>query len=349
MKRHNLLILGNLLSKTTGTRSVGEELAYHLCQRRWVVNGSSKHRNKLLKLLDMLLTIIRYKRWYDVVYIEVYSGSAFIWAELCSLLLVMIKKPIVLTLHGGNLPSFSLRWPGRVQRVLERAASVTTPSSYIQSSLKPLRNDIILLRNAVELDSYVFRKRNQPLPKIAWLRAFHSIYNPCMVVESVTLLQEDYPQVEVTMYGPDKQDGSLEAVEALTRKMRFSNKIHIAGSIPKTKVPEELASHDIFLNTTTAESFGVAVMEAAALGMCIVTTDVGELPYIWTHEYDALLVPSGDAEAMANAVRRILTEPGLAERLSKNARAKAEQFDWSCILPQWETLLNEVIEKHYHG
>jgi len=42
---------------------------------------------------------------------------------------------------------------------------------------------------------------------------------------------------------------------------------------------------------------------------------------------------------MAAAVRRVLTEPGLAERLSRNARKKAEGFDWSVLLPQWERLL----------
>jgi glycosyltransferase involved in cell wall biosynthesis len=45
---------------------------------------------------------------------------------------------------------------------------------------------------------------------------------------------------------------------------------------------------------------------------------------------------------MATAVRRILREPRLAERLSRNARAKAQQFDWAVILPQWEALLLEV-------
>jgi glycosyltransferase involved in cell wall biosynthesis len=83
-------------------------------------------------------------------------------------------------------------------------------------------------------------------------------------------------------------------------------------------------------------------MEAAALGMCIVTTNVGELPHIWTHEHDALLVPPKDPKAMADAIRRILTEPELAERLSRNARAKAEQFDWSIILPQWEAILMKL-------
>jgi glycosyltransferase involved in cell wall biosynthesis len=62
------------------------------------------------------------------------------------------------------------------------------------------------------------------------------------------------------------------------------------------------------------------------------------------HDADALLVPPNDSKAMAGAVRRVLTEPGLAERLSRNARRKAEGFDWQAVLPQWESLFAEILE-----
>jgi len=53
-------------------------------------------------------------------------------------------------------------------------------------------------------------------------------------------------------------------------------------------------------------------------------------------------VPPDDPEAMAAAVRRILTEAGLARRLSQNARAKAKLHDWSVVLPQWKSLFRAV-------
>jgi len=55
-----------------------------------------------------------------------------------------------------------------------------------------------------------------------------------------------------------------------------------------------------------------------------------------------LLVEPDDPVSMAAAVRRILTEPQLAERLSRNARLKAEQFDWPMISSKWESLLIAV-------
>jgi len=66
------------------------------------------------------------------------------------------------------------------------------------------------------------------------------------------------------------------------------------------------------------------------------------VPYLLKYESDSLLVPANSPEAMAAAVSRILTEPGLADRLSQSARAKSEKYDWNVVLPQWETLLRSV-------
>lgn len=81
-----------------------------------------------------------------------------------------------------------------------------------------------------------------------------------------------------------------------------------------------------------------------ACGLCIVSTDVGGIPFLLQHERNALLVGESDSSAMAGAVRRILTEPQLPERLSRNARRDAEPFDWSAIVPQWDALLHSVAQ-----
>ena len=61
---------------------------------------------------------------------------------------------------------------------------------------------------------------------------------------------------------------------------------------------------DIFLNTTGVDNAPVSVVEAMACGLCVVSTNVGGIPYLLEHEYDSLLVPSNDPAAMATAVRK---------------------------------------------
>jgi glycosyltransferase involved in cell wall biosynthesis len=82
-----------------------------------------------------------------------------------------------------------------------------------------------------------------------------------------------------------------------------------------------------------------------ACGLCVVSTNVGGIPYLLTHEQDALLVASENPVAMADAVERVLTEPGLAERLSGNARRTAAAFDWPEILHEWDALLTSIVDR----
>jgi len=208
-----------------------------------------------------------------------------------------------------------------------------------------LRPEIKWIPNGIELSQYVFQHRTTSKPVLVWLRAFHTIYAPEMAVEALRLLVAKFPAMKLIMVGPDKNDGTVQQFIAKVEKYKLSSQVRIVGKVPKGDVPYWLQQGDIFLNTTRVESFGVAVLEAAACGLPIVTTTAGELPYFWEHEVDALLVPPDDAEAMANAVERILTEPGLAGRLSANARKKAEGFDWSVVLPQWEALFEKVINQ----
>ena len=336
-----ILVVGNFLS-VKGMPGACEGLSDNLEQKGWRVTRTSSKLSRLARLSDMLVASGSKRSRYTVAAIEVYSGLAFSWAEIVCLVLRLMGKPYVLTLHGGGLADFARRWPRRVRQLLRSAEAVTTPSVFLQNSLRSVREDILYLPNALDLERYPFRLRANPLPRLCWLRSFHAIYNPTLAVKTLALLAADFPAIKLNMTGPDKGDGSLEAVSRLADELALEENIEITGAIAKSEVPRRMAEYDIFLNTTDYESFGISVMEAAVSGMCIVTTNVGELPYLWKDGHDALLVPPDDAEAMAAAVRRILTEPGLAERLSRNARRKAEQFDWSVILPQWESVLSSV-------
>jgi glycosyltransferase involved in cell wall biosynthesis len=87
-------------------------------------------------------------------------------------------------------------------------------------------------------------------------------------------------------------------------------------------------------------------MEGLASGLCVISTNVGGVPYLLDDGQDSLLVPPNDLDTMTAAVRRVLSEPGVAAQLSCNARAKAEQFDWSVVLPRWDKLLSEIAQKN---
>jgi len=343
MYNKSILIIGNFLSETViGLRSPSEDLAKELAGAGWRVITASSRNNRLGRVLDMLAITWRRRRDYTLALVDVYSGAAFYWAEGVYMILRMLGKPFILTLHGGNLPDFARRHPRRVRRLLAAAAVVTTPSNYLQKEMKVYGDGLCLLPNPLYLKAYPFRARVRPEPRLVWVRAFHSMYNPQLAPQVIARLSSEFPEIELIMLGPHKGDASLEQTRQVAEAVGVFNHIYFPGVAPKEKVPSWLSHADIFLNTTFVDNTPVSVMEAMACGLCVVSTLVGGIPYLVEHEKDALLVPPNDPEAMAAAVRRILREPGLAERLSRNARKKAEQFDWSLILPQWKKLIASV-------
>jgi glycosyltransferase involved in cell wall biosynthesis len=255
------------------------------------------------------------------------------------------KKPYILVLHGGRLPEFARRWPGRVRRLLSQARVVVTPSRMLQSAFQPIRPDIAWIPNGIHLDRYPFRLRQQAQPRLVWLRAFHQIYDPGLAVRVLAGILPANPEATLTMIGPDKGGGSLQAVKNLAEALGVAGRLHIPGAIAKQAVPEWLSRSDIFINTTRYESFGVAVVEAAACGLCIATTDAGELPLIWRDGEEVLFSPVGDAHRLTANVCKILTNPVDAARLSKHAQRRAAEYDWRSILPRWEELFMKIVRQ----
>lgn len=337
-----LLLVGNFLSASLHTRFVSEDLASRLEESGWKVQVTSTRRARLRRLLDFMATPWRLRATYDVANVEVYSGLSFLWAEAACAVLRAAGKPYVLTLHGGNLPAFARRWPRRVELLLKPAAAVAAPSRFLLEQLRPFRDDILLIPNAIELSEFEFRERRQPAPRLVWVRAFHSIYNPTLAPAVLARVAAVHPDARLVMIGSDKGDGSFQATCAAAERLGVSDRVQFPGGIPKSEIPSRLQEGDIFINTTNVDNTPVSVLEAMACGLCVVSTSVGGIPYMLRDGVDSLLVPPDDADAMAGAVSTLLSDPALAARISRAGRTMVENLDWKPVLAQWKELFTAV-------
>ena len=331
-----VLILGALHPVS---RSVAEELGMRLAASGWTVTMRSSRRSRAGRLLDTIGTAWRRRESYDAALIEVFSGLAFVLAEVASWTLRRARKPYVLALHGGALPAFAGRQPQRVHRLIRSAAAVTAPSTYLASAFGSPTSPVEIVPNPISVADFPFRVRDNPRPRLIWLRAFHRIYDPVLACHVLARLRPEYPQALLTMIGPDKRDGTLDRVRTAVRRLDLEGAVRIEGPVPRANVASWLADSDVFLNTTSIDNAPLSVLEAQACGLCVVSTNAGGLPHVLTNDADALLVPTGDPEALTAGVQRVLTEPGLGERLSRGARSNAIGHDWNVVLPRWQAIL----------
>ncbi|MEM9404776.1 MAG: glycosyltransferase family 4 protein [Acidobacteriota bacterium] len=341
-ERGRILLLGTFLSRRRSTRAVGEDLADRLQQRGWRVATASSFVHPLPRLLDSLAVILRRRSDYDVAHIDLYSGRAFQVAEACAGLLRRLDRPYLITLHGGGLADMASSEPNRVRALLSGALAVTSPSDFLREALAPLRPDIEVLPNPVPLENYTYRERASLRPKLLWLRAFADIYRPADAVRTVRTLRERGRDAEVHIIGPDKGGQALDEVKRERRGLE--RWVHLeADGIAKPEVAATFDTADIFLNTSSVDNTPVTVIEAMASGLPVVSTDAGGLKYLIRSGSDGLLVPVGDPHAMADAVERLLDEPGLGLALTRTARAKVERWDWRHVIVRWEELFLEAL------
>jgi glycosyltransferase involved in cell wall biosynthesis len=301
---------------------------------------SSTSLNRYARLVDINQTLLRHRREIDVVVADVYGGASFVVEDLLSLNARMMGLPLIFVIHGGTVPEFARQHPAWVRRVLSRADVLVAPSAFIIEGLADQGFAVRHIANVVDLSAYEFIRREQVRPCLFWMRSFHEIYNPEMAVRVLARLRESHPDARLIMAGSDK--GRQAAVEALAAELGVRASIEFPGFLKNEQKVAFGRKADIFINTSRIDNMPVALLEAGALGMPIVTTNVGGIPYLVSHETSALMVGDDDVEGMVAAIERLLASPELVGRLTGNGRRMAERSNWDVVRPQWEALFAEV-------
>ncbi len=281
--------------------------------------------------------------WHDVdlIVVAVFSGQSFWIAELATRLGRLTNKRIVLFLHGGNLPVFAPRHRRWVQRVFRRADRIVAPSGFLADAFRDWGYDVRIIPNVLFVDDYVYTERERARPALMWMRTFHEHYDPLMAVRVLERVARVHPDATLTMGGADH--GLLDATVAEARRLGVEDRIAFPGYMSTDAKRAAFAANDLFLTTNTVDNMPVSVLEAAASGLVSVATEVGGLPKLLHEGEDALLVPAGDDEAMADAVLTLIAEPRRFAAMSVKARQLALKSSWPEVLELWRDELELLL------
>ncbi len=340
-KNLSICIVGPLLGKNSGwVVSQGEILAQGLRKEGYLVFLTSSKVNRFFRLLDMIKSLIRWHRKIKIVILMVFSDLAFIWARIITWMVKRLRKPLILRLHGGNLPSFSFRHLSEVKRVFKRADNLMAPSYYLASFCEELGFKCEIIPNIIFIEKYPFRKREKIRPFLLWMRTFHYLYHPEMAIEVLEGLIKIYPEAKLTMAGQDK--GLLGTIKKLVELKGLSAKVRFVGFLEGVSKEREFNQHDIFLNTSRIDNMPLSLIEAAAFGLPIVSTNVGGIPYIFKHKETAMLRGRDDAKGIVEAIDTLIKDDNLVAFISTNARRLVEGYDWSVVKPKWEKVFKDL-------
>lgn len=163
-----------------------------------------------------------------------------------------------------------------------------------------------------------------------------------MMINAFSMLHKEYPEYKLRIIGDALNEEGIkvqESIEKQIKELRLVDSVELLPFSPN--VHEEILEDFMYVNSSDYEGISNAMLEAMAIGLPVVCTDcpIGGAHATIQNEENGMLVPVGDSKAMYQAMREIIEDKELAEKLSRNASKLRETLSLENIAKQWMELL----------
>jgi glycosyltransferase involved in cell wall biosynthesis len=289
-----------------------------------------------LQLADLLLRLPT--RRSAVVY-EAHAVEAVMYAE---------RAALYGTAERAD-PAKQERLRRRERRVWRRAGGVVTTTAGIRAAFEEAhgpRSRVRVVPNGCDVAA------DRAFPGLAAARPPRVLYAgqlyPWKGVDVLVDAIAQVPGARLVVLGGLDGEKDLARVRARVEACGLAARTEMPGTLPQAQVAAELARAAVvvvpFLRTAMTErhTSPLKAFEAMAAGRPIVASALPSSREFLRDEENALLVPPGDAAALAAALRRLLAEPSLAERLARTAWEEAPAYSWDARARALRQLFAEV-------
>ena len=263
--------------------------------------------------------------------------------------------PLVTTMHGGRYYAHHLRRrlalraaftvTGRVVAVSRDLAGHLSRDLWIPAGrittvgngVRPLRAEGSLVREELGLG-----------PEDRLMVAVGNLYpvkGHRHAVDGLALLQRPQRSLHLAIAGRGDQD---EALRAQAAALGVADRLHLLGL--RADVANILAGADVFVLPSLSEGLPIALLEAMFTGCPIVASDVGDVRAALDEGRAGMLVPAGDAAALARAVSALLDAPARARAFSARAQRRAmQEYDVTRMTARYAAIYNDLLSEGQSG
>lgn len=300
----------------------------------------------IFRMLPYVLSLWRAAGRCQVFHVFANSGWAWhLFAAPAIVLAHLRGTPVIVNYRGGQADEFLARRPLFATGLLRSAEALVTPSGFLKDVFAKYQVSASIIANIVDLERFSPRPRVPPgdAPHCIVTRNLEPIYDTPTAIKAFAILRRRFPHATLTIAGTGPE---RSACESLVCDLGLDDAVRFVGRIDNDAMPDLYATADVAINPSTVDNMPISILEAYASGVPVVSTDVGGIPYIAFHEKTALLVPPGRAEAMAEAVARVIEDPALANRLIQGGLTEAGRYAWPQVRDNWLDLYRRVAQRH---
>ena len=260
----------------------------------------------------------------DLVHAHWMPGFAFLAAAAGA-------RPLIAMAWGSDVFRASLRQELVNRFAVRRADLVMTDSSALISRLEELgapTDQTFLVNWGVDLERFSPPGGGRPQvraalglddgPAVLSPRSLMPVYNIPTIIAAFHKVSSEVADAQLLLKHMGRSD------DAAARELGAPERVHLVGHVPYEQMADWYRAADVCVSIASSDSSPRSVWEAMACGVPVVVSDLPWVSELIEPELHALVVPI-DEDAVATAIRRVLTEPELASRLSREGRALVER------------------------
>ncbi len=211
------------------------------------------------------------------------------------------------------------------------AANVAkTVGSYARVSVVPNGADTDLFKPAT----------SKPSKTIVWVGRLVPEKGLTYLLDAMKKVVASHPDAKLLLVGDGNKKQQLEN---LARRDGLDSKISFLGSLDRAAVARILSAGDVFAFPSLREGMPLALLEAMASGLPVVSSNISGVNGLVTDGVDGILVPPKDSEALANALLMLLSDESLRKKLGQNARKSAEEHSLDKAILKTEAVYAEAL------
>jgi N-acetyl-alpha-D-glucosaminyl L-malate synthase BshA len=305
------------------------------------------------ELASKLVDVVKYEN-LDLLHVHYaipHASAAFMAQQILKTQGITI--PFITTLHGtditlvGKDPSFEpvirfcINASNAVTTVSESLKNDTIKYFGIEREIHVIPNFIDVQENSSTFSHQQLRQKYATKDEkiICHISNFRPVKRIEDVIKIFALIDQKIDAKLILVGdGPDRY-----MAEKLSRELGLIDRVIFFGKVRDTNHILPIA--DLFLLPSETESFGLAALEAMAVGVPVVSSNTGGIPEVNLHNYSGFLSDVGDIEQMAVFAIDLLSDVDKLALFKEQAKKRAEVFSLDAILPLYEKLYHEVMNQ----
>lgn len=319
---------------------------------RWQTEHLVTHRDgpAPVKIGTFALALARYLRMLvlrrpALVHLHMSSYGSFVRKALLLWLAVARGVPVLVHVHGSEFTTFHDRLPGPLQAIvratLERSAVVVALGEAWAQRLRVIAPAarVVTIPNAVPVPAAAQRERG-PV-RVVFLGEIGERKGAFTLLEAWAKATAAAPSgtAQLIMAG----DRGVQRARRLIDELGISGSANVSSWLDPAEVAELLAGAEVFVLPSRSEGQPIALLEAMAHGVCVVTTGVGGIPEIVEDGRSGLLVAVDDVAGLAAALQRVLGDEQLRRRMGDAARQRVlDRFSIDTVAGRFDHLYREI-------